>query len=60
LWLRLGQSLLELGNALDSANWLVPVYLMEGRAPFENDDPKYLESFRSRLDAPPGGWPEGW
>jgi tetratricopeptide (TPR) repeat protein len=60
LRLRLGQSLYELGNQRESANWLVPVYLAKGRAPFEGEDPKYLDSFRSRLDPPPGGWPEGW
>ena len=60
LRLRLGQSLYELGNRRESANWLVPVYLMEGREPFEGEDPKYLESFRSQLKPPPEGWPEGW
>jgi tetratricopeptide (TPR) repeat protein len=60
LRLRLGQSLYELGDEREAANWLVPAYLSEGRALFEPDDPKYLEFFRSRLDAPPGGWPEGW
>jgi hypothetical protein len=58
--LRLGQSLYELGNEREAANWLVPVYLTEGRAPFADDDPKYLEFFRTRLDPPEGGWPEGW
>jgi tetratricopeptide (TPR) repeat protein len=58
--LRLGQSLYELGNEREAANWLVPVYLMEGRKPFEGDDPKYLEFFRNRLQAPQGGWPDGW
>src|SRR5262249_6000853 len=58
--LRLGQSLYELGNEQEAANWLVPVYLTEGRGPFENDDPKYLEFFRDKLKAPEGGWPEGW
>jgi len=52
--------LYELGDRRESANWLAPVYVMEGRAPFEADDPKYLESFRSQLDPPPGGWGEGW
>jgi len=60
LRLRLGQSLYELGDEGEAANWLVPVYLMEGRQPFEGEDPKYLEFFRGRLDPPPGGWPEGW
>jgi tetratricopeptide (TPR) repeat protein len=58
--LRLGQSLYELGNEQEAANWLVPIYLMEGRAPFAEDDPKYLEFFRSKLQPPEGGWPEGW
>jgi tetratricopeptide (TPR) repeat protein len=58
--LRLGQSLYELGNQHEAANWLVPVYLAEGRKPFEDDDPKYLEFFRSRLQPPEGGWPDGW
>ncbi|MFT3788026.1 MAG: hypothetical protein QM770_17955 [Tepidisphaeraceae bacterium] len=60
LRLRLGQSLYELGDLRESANWLVPVYLMEGRKPFAREDPKYLESFRSQLKAPPEGWAEGW
>jgi hypothetical protein len=60
LRLRLGQSFYELGDQRESANWLVPVYLMEGRKAFEREDPKYLESFRSQLKAPAGGWPEGW
>jgi hypothetical protein len=58
--LRLGQSLYELGDEREAANWLVPVYLMEGRGPFEIDNPKYLEFFRSKLQPPEGGWPEGW
>jgi hypothetical protein len=60
LRLRLGQALYELGDEQEAANWLVPVYLQEGRKPFENEDPKYLEFFRSRLAPPPGGWPDGW
>jgi|SRR5579884_98519 len=58
--LRLGQSLYELGNEQEAANWLVPVYLMEGRALFEGDDLKYLEFFRDKLQPPKGGWPDGW
>jgi hypothetical protein len=60
LRLRMGQSLYELGEQEEAANWLVPVYLNEGRDPFQEEDPKYLEFFRSRLLPPPGGWPEGW
>jgi tetratricopeptide (TPR) repeat protein len=58
--LRLGQSMYELGNEREAANWLVPVYLMEGRRPFMEDNLKYLEFFRDKLQAPPGGWPDGW
>jgi hypothetical protein len=60
LRMRLGQSLYEMGDDQEAANWLVPVYLLEGRKPFEGEDPKYLESFQNRLAPPPGGWPEGW
>jgi tetratricopeptide (TPR) repeat protein len=60
LRLRLGQCLYELGNLRESTDWLVPVYLMEGREPFKDEDPKYLESFRSQLKPPPEGWPAGW
>jgi hypothetical protein len=60
LRLRLGQSLYELGDVAEAENWLVPVYLTEGLAPFDGEDPKYLDSFRSKLLPPPGGWPEGW
>src|SRR5262249_52508764 len=58
--LRLGQSLYELGDEREAANWLVPIYLTEGRKPFEREDPKYLEFFRDKLRPPEGGWPEGW
>jgi hypothetical protein len=60
LRLRLGQALYELGDEQEAANWLVPAYLSEGPALFEDDDPKYLEFFCSKLAPPPGGWPEGW
>lgn len=59
LRLRIGQALYELGDELEAANWLAPAYLSEGRALFDEDDPKYLE-FRSKLLPPPGGWPDGW
>lgn len=58
--LRLGQSLYELGDEQEAANWLVPVYLMEGRTLFEVDGLKYLEFFREKLQPPKGGWPDGW
>jgi hypothetical protein len=60
LRLRLGQSLYELGERDEATNWMAPAYLEEGLALFEGEDPKYLASFRDRLEPPPGGWPEGW
>jgi hypothetical protein len=60
LRLRLGQALFELGDEQEAENWLVPAYLSVGRSLFEDDDPKYLEFFRDKLDPPPGGWPDGW
>jgi hypothetical protein len=60
LRLRLGQALYELGDEREAANWLVPAYLSGGLGLFADDDPKYLEFFRNRLDPPPGGWPKGW
>jgi hypothetical protein len=60
LRLRLGQVLYELGDKREAANWLAPAYRSEGRALFQDVDPKYLEFVLSRLDPPPGGWPEGW
>jgi hypothetical protein len=59
LHLRLGQSLYELGDEVEASNWLVPVYIAEGREPF-SENPKYLEFFHSRLKPPRGGWPDGW
>jgi hypothetical protein len=58
--LRLGQSLLELGDEREALNWMAPAFLMEGKRLFAQEDPKYLALIKTRLDAPPGGWPEGW
>jgi tetratricopeptide (TPR) repeat protein len=60
LRLRLGQSLFELGEFQEAANWLTPAFLMEGRRLFENEDPKYLGFLKQQLEPPPDGWPEGW
>lgn len=49
LRLRLGQSLLELGDEAEAANWLVLPYLGEGDALFDGEDPKYIEFVRGRL-----------
>lgn len=50
LRLRVGQSLLELGDEAEAANWLVLPYLGEGDALFEGEDPKYLGFVRGRLN----------
>jgi hypothetical protein len=60
LRLRFGQSLYEMGDEQEAANWLTPAYLSEGRPLFEDDDPKYLAFLRGRLRPPPGDWPDGW
>jgi tetratricopeptide (TPR) repeat protein len=58
--LRLGQTLLELGEDKEAASWLAGAYVSEGKKIFENEDPKYLAFIKPQLKAPPGGWPEGW
>ncbi len=60
LRLRLGQSYFELGDLAEAKNWLAPAYLQNGPPLFEDEDPKYLASFRGELEPPPDGWPEGW
>lgn len=60
LRLRLGQCMYETDEMKEAANWLAGAYLLEGVALFAHDDPKYLEFIKSRLEPPPGGWPEGW
>src|SRR5262249_5424760 len=59
LRLRLGQALFELGEMAEAENWFVLAFLAEGPSLFADDDPKYLASFRSKLDPPPSGWPPG-
>jgi hypothetical protein len=58
--LRMGQSLFELGDLREAANWMVFAYLLEGTQLFEDQDPKYLAFLKGQLEPPPGGWPEGW
>jgi tetratricopeptide (TPR) repeat protein len=60
LHLRLGQCQFELGDWDRAADNLARAYLPEGKRLFENDDPKYLAFIKSKLDAPEGGWPEGY
>ncbi|MBX9580592.1 MAG: hypothetical protein K2X87_09820 [Gemmataceae bacterium] len=55
LRLRLGQCLLELGDEREAANWLVPVYLGEGDARFDGEDPRYLDFVRRLVRRPGSG-----
>lgn len=58
--LRLGQCQFELGNFDRAADELARAFIPVGKQLFENEDPKYLDFVKSKLDPPPGGWPEGW
>jgi len=58
--LRLGQTMLELGEESDAAHWLAGAYLSEGLSLFEEDDPKYVSFIKGKLLPPPDGWPQGW
>lgn len=60
LRLRLGQCLFEIGNRQEAANWLAGAYLLKGKKLFADDDPKYLEFIKAKLEPPAGGWPDGW
>jgi tetratricopeptide (TPR) repeat protein len=60
LHLRLGQCQFELGDDERAADELARAFLLEGVRIFGDEDPKYLEFVKSRLEEPPGGWPEGW
>jgi hypothetical protein len=55
IWLRLGQSSLELGDEAEAGNWLVGAMLAGGVEIFEGEDPKYWTFLKERLDRPPGG-----
>jgi tetratricopeptide (TPR) repeat protein len=56
LHLRLGQCQFELGNYERAADELGRAFLLEGVELFGDEDPKYLEFVKSRLEEPPGGW----
>jgi hypothetical protein len=58
--LRLGQSLFEVGNLGEAANWMGMAFVMEGKKLFVNEDPKYLDFIKRKFQPPPEGWPEGW
>lgn len=58
--LRLGQTQFELGHLDQAADELARAFMLEGLTVFEEEDPKYLAFLRTRLKAPPGGWPADW
>lgn len=48
--MRLGQCLFEVGNLDSAAEELVRAYALEGDEIFSNDDSKYLEFLKNRID----------
>lgn len=50
LMLRLGQALLETGQQEDATQYLLSAYMFEGEELFAEEDGKYLEFLRSRVD----------
>ena len=60
LHLRLGQCQFELGDLGRAADELARAFIPEGNAIFRGENPKYLAFIKSKLEAPPEGWPEGW
>ena len=59
LHLRLGQCQFELGDLERAADELARAYLIEGIAIFTDDDQKYLNFVKPKLQEPEGGWPKG-
>ncbi len=53
LYLRLGQSLLELGQLSDAADALEEAFRLGGEELFEGEDPKYLGFVRTQLKITP-------
>lgn len=49
--LRLGQSLLELGDEAGAAEWLAAAHKTGGAKAFECEDPKYLDFLKARPGA---------
>lgn len=49
--LRLGQSLLELGDEAGAAEWLAAAHKSGGAKAFEVEDPKYLDFLKARPGA---------
>lgn len=60
LHLRLGQAEFEMGDMKAAETELARAYIPDGVEIFKDEDPKYLAYIKSRLRAPPAGWPAGW
>jgi len=56
LHLRLGQCQDEMGDVARAADELARPCLLGGPELFDEDDPKYLEFIKGRLEDPPGCW----
>ncbi len=56
LHLRLGQCQFELGNHDRAADELARAYMGGGNDLLANDDPKYFEFLKTRLEPPEEGW----
>jgi hypothetical protein len=56
LHLRLGQCQLELGDLARATDELTRAYMGGGTEIFEEEDEKYFNFLKTRLDPPPGGW----
>lgn len=55
LHFRLGQCLLELGDDAQAADNLARAYMGAGKAIFDNEDPKYFEFLKTKLQPPANG-----
>lgn len=56
LHLRIGQCEFELDNDERAVDEMCRAYMSEGFAIFENEDPKYFQLLKTRLQPPVGGW----
>lgn len=53
--LRLGQCELENGNKDQAAEQLTKAYMLEGKDIFSQEDPKYFEFLKTKIDPPASG-----
>jgi tetratricopeptide (TPR) repeat protein len=56
--MRLGQCRYELGEYEKAADELARAFLIEGEDIFKDEDKKYLDFVKSKLQEPKGGWNE--